>query len=114
MPRSERVYVVIGRLGEYSDAREWCVRAFRSEAAAESFASAAGEYMADLAKDDDLRDRAWDVLSDHDASRLTKYDTTLAYTIDTGPNAGKTAACGWHYCSEAPTYTVVTCAFEDA
>jgi hypothetical protein len=106
------LYIVIGRLGEYSDAREWCVRAFRNETAAHVFAEAAHAHMTDLARDEDFRERTeWaGDLSAEDAARLTRYDATLAYTSE----RGRRVAMGWTYASDPPSYTVVPCAFEDA
>jgi hypothetical protein len=34
------IFVVVGSVGEYSDRREWCARAFPTEAAAQDFIQA--------------------------------------------------------------------------
>lgn len=110
------IWIAIGRIGEYSDAREWPARAFRSEARASAWAREATAHAAALAADEEFRDRVRYNTdpSDADMDALGKYDATLVYTIDSGPNAGKRAANASTFWGEGPEYTVCRCVMEDA
>lgn len=84
---------MIGRRGEYSDAVEWPAVVFFDAAAAAERAQLATEHMKELAGDLEFVHRVFrGPLSPEDHERLAKYDPTLVYTIEGGPNAGATAA----------------------
>ena len=80
----DRVFVVFGACGEYSDYREWPVRAFVSEAEAGAFLAACEAHIA--AAPEDYYSSAWNrhVAQGPDPSASSSY-TGTTYSMQTVP-----------------------------
>lgn len=102
------IWIVIGRVGEYSDATEWPVLAFASEALAREHALSAAARVSAFLATRHVTDRYDEDLSEDEAEALDSIDPGLVYRPRTGPNAGKPfllsrVAYSGH---DVPSYTV--------
>ena len=87
MSREERIFIVMGQCGEYSDTRYWLVRAFQSESAAQKWVTLATKRAKELiAKYDDgavergIDRKGNEIVDEYDPHIKTSYtDTVYSY-----------------------------------